>query len=118
MIACLSMTAEQHRCVGVIPAAGLATRLQPLAYPKELLPITYQSAGGALVPQPVLQSSLEQMHRAGVKRCIIVISDWKLEIARVFTDGASLGMRLAYVLRPVPRGLADAVDCISPWVED
>jgi glucose-1-phosphate thymidylyltransferase len=102
--------------VGVIPAAGLGTRLLPLAYPKELLPITYTSADGQIVPRPVLQASLDQMKRAGIHRCAIVIAEWKLELVRVFGDGSALGMSLAYVVRGTPRGLSDALDAAMPWI--
>jgi glucose-1-phosphate thymidylyltransferase len=104
--------------VGVIPAAGLGTRLLPLAYPKELLPITYTDADGQIVPRPVLQASLDQMRRAGIRQCVIVIAEWKLELVRVFGDGSALGMSLAYVVRGVPRGLSDALDAATPWVGD
>lgn len=111
------MASERANPVGVIPAAGLATRLLPLAYPKELLPITYAESGGRLVPRPVLQASLDQMRRARVHECVIVIAEWKLELVRVFGDGSALDMSLAYVVRGVPRGLADAVDAATPWLE-
>lgn len=104
--------------VGLIPAAGLATRLQPLAYPKELLPIIYRGEAAGLTPRPVLQSSLEQMRRADVRQCVIVIAEWKLEIARIFGDGSALGVALAYVMRSQPRGLADALDAARPWLAD
>lgn len=100
----------------MIPAAGLGTRLLPLAYPKELLPITYTSADGQIVPRPVLQASLDQMKRAGIRQCAIVIAEWKLELVRVFGDGSALGMSLAYVVRGVPRGLSDALDAATPWL--
>lgn len=102
--------------VGVIPAAGLGTRLLPLAYPKELLPITYTDADGQIVPRPVLQASLDQMRRAGIRQCAIVIAEWKLELVRVFGDGSALDMSLAYVVRGTPRGLSDALDAATPWV--
>jgi len=104
--------------IGIIPAAGLGTRLLPLAYPKELLPITYSDRDGTIVPRPVLQSSLEQMRRAGVAQCVIVIAEWKLELVRVFGDGTAVGVSLAYVVRGTPRGLADAIVAARPWLGD
>jgi glucose-1-phosphate thymidylyltransferase len=104
--------------IGVIPAAGLGTRLLPLAYPKELLPITYTDRDGTVVPRPVLQASLDQMRRAGVRECVVVIAEWKLELVRVFGDGAAVGVSLAYVVRGVPRGLSDALDAARPWLRD
>jgi glucose-1-phosphate thymidylyltransferase len=109
---------ERSEAVGLIPAAGLGTRLLPLAYPKELLPITYTEADGRVVPRPVLQASLEQMRRADVRRCTVVIAEWKLELVRVFGDGAALGIDLAYVVRGVPRGLSDALAAALPWLGD
>ena len=100
--------------VGVIPAAGLGTRLSPLGYPKELLPIVVRTEEGA-VPQPDVISSLEQMRRAGVVQCAVVIAEWKLEIVRVLGERV-VGVALAYVVRSVPRGLADALVAPLPWI--
>jgi glucose-1-phosphate thymidylyltransferase len=110
---------RRRRLIGVIPAAGQGARLAPFSYPKELLPIVYTSAGGKngpVTPRPVLQLSLDVMKAAGITECIIVIANWKLEIARVFGDGGASGISLCYVMRNVPRGLADAVDAAYPWV--
>ncbi len=111
----------RRRLIGVIPAAGQGSRLAPFSYPKELLPIVYSTVGGdngALTPRPVLQFSLDAMKAAGITECTIVIAHWKLEIARVFGDGAASGISLSYVMRNVPRGLADAVDAAYAWVRD
>jgi len=113
--------APQNRLVGVIPAAGLGSRLAPFLYPKELLPIVYASVGGnggKVVPRPVLQFSLDAMKAAGITECIIVIANWKLEIPRVFGDGNGSGLSLSYVMRNSPQGLADALDAAHPWVRD
>jgi glucose-1-phosphate thymidylyltransferase len=56
------------------------------------------------------------MRRADVRQCVLVIAEWKLEIARVFGDGSAIGVALAYVMRPQPRGLADALDAAAPWL--
>lgn len=110
-----------RRLIGIIPAAGQGTRLAPFSYPKELLPIVYRTAGSdsnVLAPRPVLQFSLDAMKTAGITECMVVIANWKLEIARVFGDGASSGISLGYVMRNVLRGLADAVDAAYAWVRD
>lgn len=104
--------------IGLIPAAGLAARLAPLACIKELLPIAREAEDGQLVVQPVVQASLDQMKRAGVTQCVIVIADWKLEIVRVLGDGARAGVALAYVVRAAPRGLADALLGARAWLAE
>jgi len=103
--------------VGVIPAGGLGTRLAPLGYPKELLPIVYAGDDGRAVPRPVLLSSLDQMRAAKVEQCVIVIADWKLELVRVLGERQA-EISLAYVVRAVPRGLADAIDATHAWLAD
>ena len=105
---------EEPQVVGVIPAAGLGSRLGSHGYPKELLPITFD---GETTPRPVVLASLEQMRRAGITRCAIVIAEWKLDLVRVLGERAA-GVALAYVVRAVPRGLADALLAAAPWVGD
>ncbi|MGE0398446.1 MAG: sugar phosphate nucleotidyltransferase [Kofleriaceae bacterium] len=103
--------------IGVIPAGGLGTRLAPLGYPKELLPIVYAGDDGRAVPRPVLLSSLDQMRAANVEQCMIVIADWKLELVRVLGERQA-NIALSYVVRQVPRGLADAIDATHAWLSD
>ena len=100
------MKKRNARFVGVIPAAGVGSRLASLVYPKELLSIDYQqnSIDSTMRPTPVMAHSLELMRRAGVEKVCVVISDRKFEIARVFGNGEAQGMSLCYVMRNVPRG--------------
>jgi len=106
--------------VGLIPAAGLGSRLAPFAYPKELLPIihTRDGAGGKISVRPVMQFSLDLLRRAGVTNCYIIISNWKFEIARMFEDGGNVGLSLSYIVHNTPRGLADAVNSVNNWTEN
>jgi glucose-1-phosphate thymidylyltransferase len=106
--------------IGLIAAAGRGTRLAPFQYPKELLPIIYAAGpgGSQFRPRPVLEASLEALRGAGVRQCVIVLADWKLEIARLFGGGDDFGVALGYVIRNVPLGLADALSGAHPWVAD
>jgi glucose-1-phosphate thymidylyltransferase len=104
--------------VGVIPAAGLGSRLGPLGYPKELLPVAFDGTAFSLGmrPKPVMSYSLEMMGRAGVKNAVVVISELKAEIMQVFGSGEAQGLSLSYSIRRLPRGLADAVEAATPWL--
>jgi len=108
---------EEPGFVGVIPAAGLGSRLGPLGYPKELLPVAFDcdADGSGMKPKPAMSYSLEMMARAGVKNAVVVVSESKFEILRVFAGGLPLSLSLSYVVRRQPRGLTDAVDAASPW---
>jgi len=103
--------------VGVIPAAGTASRLNPSHYAKELLPVTYQGEGtDDVLPVPVITLSLGALREAAVCRCIVATSDRKPELMRYLGDGSEFGLQLSYVLQPMPSGLSSAIDLVYPWV--
>lgn len=103
--------------IGIIPAAGLGTRLKPFRYPKELLPVVYQPRGDGrgLQPRAVGELALEAMVEAGIDRCLVVIAPWKLEIATYLGNGAALGMDLAYIHQEEAKGLPAALDLAYRW---
>lgn len=110
--------AEQF--VGLLPAAGIGSRMQPLRSPKELLPILYvESADGTgLQPVAAAEFALAGMYLAGVRHCYVIVSDAKPEIARYLGNGQERDMALAYLVQPSPRGLADAIDAGHHWLRD
>jgi glucose-1-phosphate thymidylyltransferase len=108
-----------ERLIGVLPAAGAATRLRPFRYPKELVPVCYtELEDGRVQPMVAAEYSLVAMRTAGIPRCLVVIADWKTEIVRYLGDGSDAGIELAYLHRGVPRGLADAIEACHSWVQD
>ena len=50
---------------GIIPAAGLGSRIQPLAFSKELLPVGSRLDGEAERPRAVSEYLVERMRLAG-----------------------------------------------------
>jgi len=105
--------------IGIIPAAGIASRLGPLGYPKELLPIAYvaEESGGALRPMPVIEASFRQLRAAGIGRCAVITSDRKTELVRYVGSGGAIGLDVAFLLQSRPDGLAAAVSLATPWTE-
>jgi glucose-1-phosphate thymidylyltransferase len=102
--------------VGVIPAAGLASRLGPLGYPKELLPITYVAGdGGHLRPMPVIETSFRQLRDADVGRALVITSDRKPELMQYLGNGGGIGLDLAFLQQARADGLAAAVALALPW---
>jgi glucose-1-phosphate thymidylyltransferase len=102
--------------VGLLPAAGRATRLRPYRSPKELVPLILAGPDGAAMPVPVCHFALDALRRAAVDRAVLVISDDKLEVVRVLADGADYGVPLGYVVQPEPLGLTHVVACAAPWL--
>jgi dTDP-glucose pyrophosphorylase len=94
---------------GIVPAAGRGSRIQPLAFSKELLPVGSRTDGyGAERPCAVSEYLLERMVLAGADKICFVISPGKSDIMEYF--GAGYGSAtIAYVVQPEPLGLCDAV---------
>jgi glucose-1-phosphate thymidylyltransferase len=93
---------------GIVPAAGRGSRIQPLAFSKELLPVGSRSESGIERPCAVGEYLLERLVRGGADKLCFVISSGKSDIMEYF--GASYAATpIAYVLQPQPTGLCDAV---------
>jgi dTDP-glucose pyrophosphorylase len=93
---------------GIIPAAGTGSRIQPLAFSKELLPVGSRVENGQERPRAVSEYLVERMIRAGAERLCFVISPGKTDILEYY--GSRLwGVDITYVVQPSPGGLCDAV---------
>lgn len=106
--------------VGLLPAAGRGVRFGSSGYAKELFPLLFAAGAGdrVLEPRPLCELSLRAIRAAGAERCLVLVSSEKSEVVRVLGDGASLGLSLAYVVQPEPRGLPHAVACVEAWLEE
>lgn len=100
---------------GIIPAAGLGTRIQPLAFSKELLPVGTRLDGNIERPRAVSEYLLDRMLIAGVDRICFVISSTKTDIVSYF--GAKIGdASICYVVQQNPHGLCDALFSALPFI--
>jgi glucose-1-phosphate thymidylyltransferase len=93
---------------GVIPAAGRGSRIQPLAFSKELLPVGSRTEDGAERPCAVSEYLVERLIRGGADKICFVISPGKSDILAYFGDQYG-GARIAYVVQPNADGLCDAI---------
>jgi glucose-1-phosphate thymidylyltransferase len=101
---------------GIVPAAGKGSRIQPLAFSKELLPVGSRlDDAGVERPCAVSEYLLERMALAGADKICFVISPGKSDIMEYF--GASYaGATIAYVVQPQPAGLCDALFRAAPLI--
>ena len=100
---------------GIIPAAGAGSRIQPLAFSKELLPVGSRIDGSIERPRAVSEYLLERMILGGADKICFVISSGKSDIMEYYggTFGAA---ELAYVVQPRPAGLCDAIFRALPLI--
>lgn len=102
---------------GVIPAAGQGTRIQPLAFSKELLPVGSRREGDRERPRAVSEYLVERMLKAGATRLCFVISPGKSDIMEYY--GGRVGEAdVVYAVQERPQGLCDALFRAAPLVRD
>lgn len=105
--------------IGVLPAAGIGSRLAPLPMSKELFPLGFRSDHeGQPRPKVAAHFLLEKMRRAGVEQAFWVLRPGKWDIPAYFGDGGLLDMRLAYLTVSVPFGVPFSLDQAYPFVKD
>jgi dTDP-glucose pyrophosphorylase len=100
---------------GIIPAAGLGSRIQPLAFSKELLPVGSRWVDGVERPKAVSEYVVERMVAAGVDKLCFVISPNKHDIVKYYGSEYA-GASVCYVVQPEAAGLCDAVFRALPLV--
>ena len=100
---------------GIVPAAGRGSRIQPLAFSKELLPVGARSYGDSQRPRAVAEYLLERLTCSGADKICFVICTGKSDILEYF--GAQYGSaNLVYAVQPEPLGLCDAVFRACPLI--
>ena len=100
---------------GIVPAAGRGSRIQPLAFSKELLPVGSRLDGGTERPCAVSEYLVERMIKGGADKICFVISPGKSDIMEYY--GAGYGdATIAYVVQPQASGLCDAIFRATPLI--
>jgi glucose-1-phosphate thymidylyltransferase len=93
---------------GIIPAAGMGSRIQPLAFSKELLPVGSDASSGEERPRAVSEYLIDRMIAGGVDKICFVISPGKCDIVNYF-GGHTGSATVFYAVQPRPAGLCDAI---------
>lgn len=100
---------------GIVPAAGRGTRIQPLAFSKELLPVGSRKDGESDRPVAVSEYLVERMLVAGVTKLCFVIAPGKGDILGYY--GGRIGKAdVCYAVQDRPAGLCDALFRALPFV--
>lgn len=100
---------------GIVPAAGMGSRIQPLAFSKELLPVGSRSENGNERPRAVSEYLVERMINGGATKICFVVSPGKSDIFEYF--GGEIGpTTLCYTVQRTPAGLCDAIFRALPFI--
>ena len=102
---------------GIIPAAGIGSRIQPLAFSKELLPVGSRHDGDTERPRAVSEYLVERMIQGGARRICFVISPGKSDILEYY-GGEVFSASVCYAVQPKPAGLCDAIFRALPMIHD
>jgi dTDP-glucose pyrophosphorylase len=103
--------------LGIVPAAGRGSRIQPLGFSKELLPVGSTMEGSAERPCAVSEYLVQRMILAGADRICFVIGPGKSDILAYYAAGYQQSATM-FVVQPEPAGLCDAIFCAAPFVRD
>src|ERR1041384_7393039 len=101
---------------GIVPAAGRGSRIQPLAFSKELLPVCGAAEAGTQRPRAVSDYLMERMVIGGASKICVVISAGKSDILEYY-GGPIYSATLCYAVQEKPQGLCDAIFRALPVVD-
>jgi glucose-1-phosphate thymidylyltransferase len=101
---------------GIIPAAGAGTRIQPLAFSKELLPVCGRYDGKERRPRAVSDYLVERLVIGGATRICFVISPGKSDILEYY-GGSAYSAAVCYSVQPKAVGLCDSIFRALPFVD-
>jgi glucose-1-phosphate thymidylyltransferase len=101
--------------LGIVPAAGRGSRIQPLGFSKELLPVGSRMDGQTERPCAVSEYLVRRMVRNGVDRICFIIGSGKSDILEYYAAGYGSAAAI-FVAQPSPVGLCDAIFRAAPLV--
>src|SRR3954449_1122931 len=100
---------------GIIPAAGKGSRIQPLAFSKELLPVGSRIQDGNERPLAVSEYLVERMIAGGATHICFVVSPGKTDILEYYGSKV-YSANVCYAVQTQPLGLCDALFRALPFI--
>ena len=116
----LTWSAVPTGVVGVVPAAGKATRIEPLPCSKEIYPVGFRrdQRTGEMRPQVASHHLFDKFRIAGIPLAYVILRRGKWDIPAYFGEGDVVGVRLAYLAIDDSLGPANTLDRAFPFVAE
>jgi glucose-1-phosphate thymidylyltransferase len=100
--------------IGLVPAAGIASRLGKLPYSKEVMPIPSK-----VEKISVLSENLVRYYRlAGILNLYFIIRKGKWDIPEYYGDGSTFGVNIGYLMMNLPFGTPFTISQAYPFTGD
>jgi glucose-1-phosphate thymidylyltransferase len=114
------ISGSKKEVIGVIPAAGRATRISPLPLSKEIFPVGFQkdNKGKITGPKVVCSYLLEKMRAAGVNNIYIILRKGKWDIPDYLGNGGEYNINIAYLIQGLPYGEPYTIDQAYTFVKE
>jgi len=104
--------------VGLIPAAGKASRLGILPFSKELIPVGFDQKEASYFPKIVSSYLLDQMTEAGISSVHLVLRKGKWDIPNYFGGGKNYNNNICYHIADYEYCVPFTIDQAYPFIKD
>lgn len=104
--------------MGIIPAAGHATRLGHLPFSKEVYPIGFEKMNGLDVPKVISSYLLGDMAKAGITKFHFVLCDGKWDIPAYYKSGGQYSYNICYHIAEYGYGVPFSVNQVYPFIKN
>jgi glucose-1-phosphate thymidylyltransferase len=99
--------------VGLIPAAGIGSRLGKLPFSKEITPL-YSETGLTVVSENLIR----YFRKGGIEQLYFIIRKGKWDIPEFYGDGSMHGVHIGYLLMNLPFGTPFTISQALPFIGD
>ncbi len=104
--------------IGLIPAAGKASRLSAIPCSKEIIPVGFTENSGRHQVKSAASCLLESLSAAEADRTYIIARKGKWDIPQYYGAGSQFGYPLAYIFTEPTPGTHHTLDLAYPFVKD
>jgi glucose-1-phosphate thymidylyltransferase len=112
------MNSQSSNIVGIVPAAGNASRISPIPCSKEILPVGFQSDEEGTKTKVAASHLLESFYEGGADQIYMIIQKGKWDIPQYFGTGTQPENSLAYIVTEPTPGTHYTIDLAYKFVKD